>query len=187
LHCGSNVPSRSITCSIHTPKPLSGSTMQANPNSLQQQHRQSINQHMDSTRRSGKSIDNHIDFQGKENVQPMLVLAKLEKMLWGILVALFLSIIVLVIVASSGAPIMALMICAILSGILSVAFSCVANSIAAHKKKYEIVDDDTSERASKSETKTEVKTVKIDPQNPSVIEIKQKIDIVALDGTNEVV
>mmetsp|Transcript_757 Transcript_757/g.960 ORF Transcript_757/g.960 Transcript_757/m.960 type:complete len:163 (-) Transcript_757:348-836(-) len=162
--------------------------MQAKTNSLQQ-HRPCTNQHIDSTLRNGPSSDKHIDFLGKNDkgLQPRLVLAKLEKMLWGILIALFLSIIVLVIVASSGAPVMALMICAVLSGMLSVAFSCVANSIAAHKEKYEIVDDNSSQTTSKSETKTEMKAVKIDPQNPSVIEIKQKIDVVALDGTNEVV
>jgi len=54
------------------------------------------------------------------------------------------------------------------------------------QKKYNLLDEDVLADTSKSESK-EMKAIKIDPQNPSVMEGKQKIDVVALDGTNEVV
>jgi len=124
----------------------------------------------------------HTFLQDVAQPQALRTLARLEKTLWIILVSLFCAIVALVVVASSGVPVEGVLVVAVICGILSIAFSMVANSIASHKKKYSIVDDP----GSAANSVCEAKNVRVDPQNPHLT-TKAPIDVVALDGTNEVV
>lgn len=132
---------------------------------------------------------------GAKHEKAIEELAKMEKALWIVLCTLFVAIVTLVIVASANAPIEGILTVAAICGVLSIAFSVIANAIGSHKKKYAIVDEASSTTVSMTSNDSKVgsrskdgkpRIVKINPQNPSLAQNKA-IDVVALDGTAEVV
>mmetsp|Transcript_23621 Transcript_23621/g.37132 ORF Transcript_23621/g.37132 Transcript_23621/m.37132 type:complete len:147 (-) Transcript_23621:423-863(-) len=124
-------------------------------------------------------------------------LALYEKLLWGTLLSLFLSVVLLIITASSGAPIEAILAIAGLCGILSLMFSVLTTVISFHKKKYHLLDENNKDSPGSKENPTTTPskahlnppTVSLNPTNPTLTVKSQNtpIDVVALDGTNEVV
>mmetsp|Transcript_25473 Transcript_25473/g.45266 ORF Transcript_25473/g.45266 Transcript_25473/m.45266 type:complete len:97 (-) Transcript_25473:921-1211(-) len=70
---------------------------------------------------------------GAKHEKAIKELAKMEKALWIVLCTLFVAIVTLVIVASANAPIEGILTVAAICGVLSIAFSVIANAIGSHK------------------------------------------------------
>jgi len=86
----------------------------------------------------------------------------------------------------------AILVVAVFCGVLSVVFSVLSNCISSLKKSNSIEDksEDKTEASSTSENSGSLdktkKNIRIDPKNPHAT-TATPIDVVALDGTDEVV